>query len=55
VCAALVAYEGPEADRLDAQLATQLDVAREAIDDGAAARTLRTWVEATRAAHTVRT
>jgi len=52
--AALVAYEGPQADRLDAQLVRQLDVAREAIDSGAAARTLQTWVEATRSARRVR-
>jgi len=52
--AALVAYEGPDAGRLTAQLATQLDVAREAVDSGAAARTLDTWVEATRSARTVR-
>jgi anthranilate phosphoribosyltransferase len=53
--AALVAYEGPDADSLGTQLATQLDAAREAIDSGAAARTLETWVEATRSVRTVRT
>jgi anthranilate phosphoribosyltransferase len=52
--AALAAYEGPDADGLTAQLAAQLDVAREAIDSGAAARTLDTWVEATRSARSAR-
>ncbi len=52
--AALVAHDGPDPDRLTEQLADRLDVAREAIDDGAAARTLETWVEATRAARTAR-
>jgi len=47
--AALVAHEGPDAAGLTAQLAAQLEVAREAVDSGAAARTLDTWVEATRA------
>ena len=52
--AALVAYEGPDAAALPARLAAQLDVAREAIDSGAAARTLATWVEATRSAPSAR-
>ena len=46
--AALAAHEGPDADDLTAQLARQLDVAREAVDSGAAARTLDVWVQATR-------
>jgi anthranilate phosphoribosyltransferase len=48
--AALVAYEGPDAERLGEQLAAQLDAARESVDSGAAARTLESWVEATRSA-----
>lgn len=52
--AALAAYEGPDAAGLDAQLSAKLDVAREAIDSGAAARTLETWVDATSAARRTR-
>ena len=52
--AALVAYAGPDAARLGEQLAVQLDVAREAVDSGAAARTLEAWVGATRDARRAR-
>ncbi|SEQ63296.1 anthranilate phosphoribosyltransferase [Microlunatus flavus] len=52
--AALAAYEGPQASGLHEQLAAKLDVAREAVDGGAAARTLETWVEATRSARRTR-
>ncbi|RYZ25464.1 MAG: anthranilate phosphoribosyltransferase, partial [Propionibacteriaceae bacterium] len=52
--AALVAHEGPDASDLTAQLARQLDVAREAVDSGAAARTLDVWVQATHDARSAR-
>lgn len=52
--AALAAYEGPDAARLDEHLAAGLDAAREAVDSGAAGRTLQTWVEATQEARRAR-
>jgi anthranilate phosphoribosyltransferase len=48
--ATLVAFAGPEADRLVEQLREQLVVAATAIDSGAARDTLARWVAATRAA-----
>jgi anthranilate phosphoribosyltransferase len=48
--ATLVAFAGPEADRLVEQLREQLVVAATAIDSGAARDTLTRWVAATRAA-----
>ncbi len=47
--AALVAYDGPVAGELEAQLASALDRAREAIDSGAGRTKLQLWVEATQA------
>ncbi len=47
--AALVAYDGPRADRLLEDFAAQLSRAGEAIDSGAAAVTLDRWVKATQA------
>ncbi len=45
--AALVAYDGPVADDLEAQLSEALSRARNAIDSGAGKAKLETWVAAT--------
>ena len=45
--AALVAYDGPVADDLEAQLAGALERARDAIDSGAGKAKLESWVTAT--------
>jgi anthranilate phosphoribosyltransferase len=50
--AALVAYEGPVAGELEAQLAEGLDRARSAIDSGAGQAKLAAWVAATRRGRT---
>ncbi|HEY5788160.1 MAG TPA: anthranilate phosphoribosyltransferase, partial [Microlunatus sp.] len=46
--AALVAYDGPGADDLEAQLAGALERAHGAIDSGAGKAKLDAWVAATR-------
>jgi anthranilate phosphoribosyltransferase len=48
--ATLVAFAGPDPDRLPDQLREQLGVAATAVDSGAARDTLARWVAATRAA-----
>jgi anthranilate phosphoribosyltransferase len=49
--AALVAYDKPRADDLTGQLGDALDRAAEAVDSGAARKTLDTWVEVTQSLH----
>ena len=49
--AALVAYDKPRADDLTGQLADALGRAAEAVDSGAARKTLDTWVEVTQSLH----
>ena len=47
--ATLVAFAGPEPERLTEQLAEQLAVAEDAIASGRAAETLDRWADVTRA------
>jgi anthranilate phosphoribosyltransferase len=48
--AGVVAYEGPDADRLTEQLSLAMQRCAAAIDDGAAARTLELWIATSQAA-----
>jgi anthranilate phosphoribosyltransferase len=50
--AAIAVYDGLSADGLDAALRRGLQVAADAVDSGAAARVLDTWIASSRAART---